>query len=312
MGFLSWRGMRPTRIATACALTVCIGGFFVRANGQAEVGPVALPGAASGTQENAPPSAQSLPPTASTNAALHEMITGVADSMQSAGIKRVAVIGGNWPITGQNALEDWLVAQVKSELGQAPYTFEVVQEKQLTGVRNYKGPILDLTDLDAVVSASVEPGVKGICFTLNAVTSGGPQGVSAELSLVSRQIPLKDELAALLPAEWKQELAEGLAGDNTVPNAGNGGLSLPRCTNCGDPKYSDVARELKLTGVVVIMATVGADAVPRDVRLVKGFGFGFDQAAIEAVSHWDFRPARDRKGNPTAAIVTIEVTFRLL
>jgi TonB family protein len=56
--------------------------------------------------------------------------------------------------------------------------------------------------------------------------------------------------------------------------------------------------------VVTVSATIGADGVPREMRVIRSLDPELDQKAIECVGAWRFRP-----GASTAA--TIDVRFRL-
>jgi len=55
---------------------------------------------------------------------------------------------------------------------------------------------------------------------------------------------------------------------------------------------------------------VGADGLPRDIRVTKSLGYGLDQKAIEAVSKWRFRPGQ-KDGQAVDIRATIEVNFKL-
>jgi len=56
--------------------------------------------------------------------------------------------------------------------------------------------------------------------------------------------------------------------------------------------------------------TVGADGVLRDIQVVRGLDAGLDNKAIDCVKTWRFRPATV-KGEPVAAVILVEVPFRL-
>ena len=49
---------------------------------------------------------------------------------------------------------------------------------------------------------------------------------------------------------------------------------------------------------------------PRDIRVVRGLGFGLDAKAIEAVKQWRFQPAM-KDGHPVNVQISVEVGFRL-
>jgi periplasmic protein TonB len=100
-------------------------------------------------------------------------------------------------------------------------------------------------------------------------------------------------------------------GDAAVPGL-TPGVTYPECEYCPLPAYSDDARKEKLQGPVEIRLVVTADGRATNLRVVRGLGLGLDERALEAVRKWHFRPSRDAAGRPTAAWVTVEVTFRLL
>ena len=89
-----------------------------------------------------------------------------------------------------------------------------------------------------------------------------------------------------------------------------GGVSAPRTIYSPDPEYSEEARKAKYQGTVVLWLIVDANGRPRDIRIARSLGLGLDQKAIEAVSTWQFDPAR-KGGRPVAVQVNVEVDFRL-
>jgi len=84
----------------------------------------------------------------------------------------------------------------------------------------------------------------------------------------------------------------------------------PKPTHWAEAEYSDEARRKKIQGVVMVSVLVTEDGMPTDARVEKGLGYGLDQSALECVSRYRFIPAT-RDGQPIAARITIEVSFRL-
>lgn len=78
-----------------------------------------------------------------------------------------------------------------------------------------------------------------------------------------------------------------------------------------EPEFSEQARKAKYQGTVLLAIEVDVDGHPRNVRVVRGLGLGLDEKAIEAVSHWLFRPAI-QNGKPVVTAATVEINFRLL
>ncbi|HKW17927.1 MAG TPA: energy transducer TonB [Terriglobales bacterium] len=89
-----------------------------------------------------------------------------------------------------------------------------------------------------------------------------------------------------------------------------GGVSAPKAVYAPDPEYSEEARKAKYQGTVVLSLVVGADGMPRDIKVARSLGLGLDEKAIEAVKTWKFEPGT-KDGKPVATYASIEVQFRL-
>jgi TonB family protein len=55
---------------------------------------------------------------------------------------------------------------------------------------------------------------------------------------------------------------------------------------------------------------VGADGLPKDIRIVRAVGLGLDERALDAVKTWRFEPGR-KDGQPVPTQINVEVSFRL-
>lgn len=124
------------------------------------------------------------------------------------------------------------------------------------------------------------------------------------------QVTLKPELKPLA------YVATPLTGTQTEqPRASvlrvGGGVSAPVFLYKVDPEYSQEARDLRLSGAVVLQFVVDATGRARDIHLLRSLAFGLDEKAIEAVNQWKFRPGY-RNGQTVAVLATVEVNFRLL
>jgi TonB family protein len=73
------------------------------------------------------------------------------------------------------------------------------------------------------------------------------------------------------------------------------------------PEYPRLARKRGIEGKVVLQALVGLDGSAKEVKVTRGIG-ELDQAAIEAVKKWKFRPAYSR-GQPIECWVLVPVWF---
>jgi periplasmic protein TonB len=89
-----------------------------------------------------------------------------------------------------------------------------------------------------------------------------------------------------------------------------GGISAPRPLASPDPQYTDEARKAKVQGTCILWLIVDAAGHPRDVKIVRGLGYGLDEKAVEAVKEWRFDPAK-KDGQPVNVQVSVEVGFHL-
>jgi TonB family protein len=88
------------------------------------------------------------------------------------------------------------------------------------------------------------------------------------------------------------------------------GVSPPHAIYQPDPEFSEQARAAHYQGVCVLKLIVGADGLPRDIKVTTPLGMGLDEKAIEAVRKWRFSPAL-RDGQPVAVEIAVEVDFHL-
>lgn len=90
-----------------------------------------------------------------------------------------------------------------------------------------------------------------------------------------------------------------------------GDVSQPVPIYKPEPEYSEEARKAKYSGTVLLSLVIDEHGNTRDIKVVRPLGLGLDEKAIEAVSHWRFRPAL-KGGHPVAVRAEVEVNFRLL
>jgi protein TonB len=77
------------------------------------------------------------------------------------------------------------------------------------------------------------------------------------------------------------------------------------------PAYPLALRDLGLTGVVWLRVWVDKTGRPREIELAKGSGYRlFDEAALRAVQHWRFVPAKNEQQS-LASWVEFAVRFEI-
>jgi TonB family protein len=88
------------------------------------------------------------------------------------------------------------------------------------------------------------------------------------------------------------------------------GVTPPRVLDQKDPEFSDQARKARFQGTCVLRLVVGADGLPRDIKVTTPLGMGLDEKAVEAVRQWRFDPGR-KDGEPVAVEIAVMVDFHL-
>lgn len=76
-----------------------------------------------------------------------------------------------------------------------------------------------------------------------------------------------------------------------------------------EPKYPQMAIQMRLAGTVELEGVIGVDGRLRELKVIKAHPL-FARAALEAVSQWVYEPTT-LNGDPVEVIAPILVTFRL-
>ena len=102
-----------------------------------------------------------------------------------------------------------------------------------------------------------------------------------------------------------------LQAQSEVYKPGNG-VTLPVVVTEVKPQYTTAAMQAKIQGSVWLECVVGETGDIVDVKVTKSLDteYGLDQAAIDAASHWKFKPGL-KDGKPVAVRITLELTFTL-
>ena len=77
-----------------------------------------------------------------------------------------------------------------------------------------------------------------------------------------------------------------------------------------DPQYTELARKARIEGIVIIEAIIDPSGNVTDARVLKPLPLGLDQAALDAVKRWKFKPGT-LNGQPVPVIYNLTVNFRL-
>jgi len=102
---------------------------------------------------------------------------------------------------------------------------------------------------------------------------------------------------------------------NPIPARGTalrvgGDVKAPVALYKVEPQYSEEARKERVSGIVILEVVIDKSGTVRDAVVLKPLPFGLDQAALDAVKQWKFRPAM-MNGEPVDVIFNLTVNFRL-
>ena len=89
-----------------------------------------------------------------------------------------------------------------------------------------------------------------------------------------------------------------------------GSVRPPRVIYSPEPEFSGAARAAGYEGVCTLRLVVGADGMPREIKVISPLGMGLDENAVKAVQRWRFNPAL-KDGRPVAVQIAVEVDFHL-
>lgn len=77
-----------------------------------------------------------------------------------------------------------------------------------------------------------------------------------------------------------------------------------------EPIYPEDARKARVAGIVIIEALIDKSGNVRDARVLKPLPFDLDQAALDSIRQWKFRPAT-RNGEPVDVLFNLTINFQL-
>jgi protein TonB len=88
-------------------------------------------------------------------------------------------------------------------------------------------------------------------------------------------------------------------------------MNPPEKISAPQPQYTEIARKARIQGVVIVQAIIDKTGAVTSVKLLKGLPMGLDQAALDAIKRWQFKPATLSDGRPVSVYYTLTVNFQL-
>jgi periplasmic protein TonB len=127
-----------------------------------------------------------------------------------------------------------------------------------------------------------------------------------------RPRPSRCSSLALLAAAWALFLACDRS--PTEPCQGpyrvGGEVSPPLRISAPQPQYTELARQARIQGVVIVQAIIDCEGAVTSIKVLKELPMGLTESAVEAISRWRFEPAR-LNGSPVSVFYNLTVNFRI-
>ena len=89
-----------------------------------------------------------------------------------------------------------------------------------------------------------------------------------------------------------------------------GAVTPPKVLHMTEPQFSREARSAFISGSVLVYLQVDTEGNPMQIRILRPIGLGLDEKAVEAVSHYKFKPAT-LNGSPVRVEMNVEVNFQI-
>jgi protein TonB len=88
-----------------------------------------------------------------------------------------------------------------------------------------------------------------------------------------------------------------------------GNIQAPTLIRRDEPIYPDIAVAAKVTGIVILEATVNERGEVVDVKVLRSIML-LDKAAIDAVKQWRYSPVL-LNGTPRSFVLTVTLSFSI-
>ena len=121
---------------------------------------------------------------------------------------------------------------------------------------------------------------------------------------------LSQQPVATPPAVVGSGVESPAANGSEKPDHVGGSVRPPSIIHSVDPKYTEEARQAKISGNVQVYLWVDKNGNPSHVKVVRGIGHGLDEKAVESVRQYKFKPAT-KDGEPVTVDLYIDVNFQI-
>ena len=103
----------------------------------------------------------------------------------------------------------------------------------------------------------------------------------------------------------------GCAAPDVSARPGRCPVTEPKAIKKVNPVYPAEAKQAKLEGLVVLECLLDTAGRVKSTKAIRGEPMGLTEAAVAAVTQWEFEPAKDASGKPVEVLFTVTLRFAL-
>ena len=229
--------------------------------------------------------------------------------LQKHGVWRVLILDLEDPDRSTTPFGVWLADQLAARI-EPP--LEVVDRKSSrSSLDRLRVP--GKNEFDAKATEALAKSLNATLVTGSYSGADNGLGVSLRFGIqldlnntIYEKLAMTDEIKSHLTVPL-----ESLVPTGGIFRGGEGGVTLPRCQHCPNPRYTKAASNRRVQGTVVLSAVIDPKGRVSDAFVYKKLDPDLDRRAVEAVRGWNLTPAMNVDGKPVSCLVPIEVIFRL-
>jgi len=191
--------------------------------------------------------------------------------------------------------------------------------------------VLFLIKLPEIVEAQVAKAEKPKVYVVQQIRFKPPQAQQEQQKIEVRRKkvpipdPTPDEPEPIRVVDEVQQPELDLPSDDAVfgipegpppavdsdgPIMVGGEVKAPEKLVAPQPQYTEIARKARIQGVVIVQAIIDREGSVTNVKVLKGLPMGLEEAAVDAIKQWKFKPAT-LNGKPVTVYFNLTVNFKL-
>jgi TonB family protein len=214
---------------------------------------------------------------------------------------------GSWTLYAGFEVKDVEVARRRLRLvGTRIIYHRDLKAKTLTPFRTTHSLEIDLETMDGLGAAELTAAVSQITVGREGLSPYVPEYWRRYLESRTDPKPVPEGFVDLRTdaATWLNHQD----GDPVPKPLNSGGIKQPDLVTRDRPLYPEEAKQLLFQGVVILEAQILETGSVGKLEIIFPAGAGFDENAMDAVSHWKYQPLIVG-GKPTPFMLTITVNY---